>query len=135
MSPPPRRRWFQFSLRGLLVTMLICAGVFGWVGYQVKRGVERRRAVEAILQAGGSVEYAEYSSPLGHSRWLRSQLGEAVLLDVHSVHLTATRFGDRDMVHLHPLTQLQGLWLDGTQVTDAGLIHLQSQPRLNFLSL
>ena len=29
---PKRRRWYQFSLRTLMLFMVVCAVVFGWLG-------------------------------------------------------------------------------------------------------
>ena len=39
------------------------------------------------------------------------------------------------MAHLRGLTQLQGLFLDNTQVSDAGLAHLRGLTRLKRLYL
>ena len=56
-TEPNRRPWWRslrFSLRGLIVVVLIIGGSLGWV---VHRARVQRRAVAAIEKAGGTVEY------------------------------------------------------------------------------
>jgi len=43
---PPRRRWYQFSLRTLLVWMLLVSVLCAWFGLRVKRV----RECHAILE-------------------------------------------------------------------------------------
>lgn len=43
MPTPPRRLWYQVSLRGLLIWVVLFGAVFGWVGHQVEW--TRRREV------------------------------------------------------------------------------------------
>jgi hypothetical protein len=57
--PKPLRRWFQYSLRTLLVLMLVFGCGFGWLGMKVKQAREQREAVEtteerAMLTFGGT---------------------------------------------------------------------------------
>ena len=37
----PRHRWFQFSLRGLLIAMAVLAVVMAWFGYYAKWNCDR----------------------------------------------------------------------------------------------
>ena len=55
-SPPdkPNRRFPRFSLRTLLIVMLVLGAGFGWV---VARALEQRAAVAWVREMGGSVEY------------------------------------------------------------------------------
>jgi hypothetical protein len=54
-EPPKRkRRWFQFSLRSLLIVMLLVGIYLRWTVVKVERQSE---AVKAILDDGGSVTY------------------------------------------------------------------------------
>ena len=54
-EPPKRKlRWFQFSLRSLMVFNLICAVVAGWLGKKVERK-RNERAVKGIVRLSGSV--------------------------------------------------------------------------------
>jgi hypothetical protein len=53
-DPPKRkRRWFQFSLRTLLILSMICI----WPGVTAIRASRQRRAVETIIHARGHVFY------------------------------------------------------------------------------
>jgi len=52
-----KRRWFQCSLRTLLVLMLVFACGFGWLAYQIKRAREQWQAVAAIEKLGGESKF------------------------------------------------------------------------------
>ena len=54
------RRWFQFSIRTMLVLVLLAAIPMGWVAAQLKWMQDRQRAREWIAQHG-------YNGPLVHS--------------------------------------------------------------------
>ncbi len=60
-TPKPRRRWLQFSLRTLMVLMLVFGCGFGWAGVKLKQAREQRGAVKAIRKLGGSI-YCESAS-------------------------------------------------------------------------
>jgi Leucine Rich repeat len=62
MTEPTRHRprWLRFSLRTLLVMMtVLCV----WLGIQVNAARRQKQAVEAILKAGGSVNYTYQLRP------------------------------------------------------------------------
>ncbi|MHC4178413.1 MAG: hypothetical protein ACYSWU_12950, partial [Planctomycetota bacterium] len=48
-------RWFQYSLRTLLVVVALFAVGLAWVGIQVKRGRDQQAAVKAIREFDGLV--------------------------------------------------------------------------------
>ena len=50
----PKRRWFQFSVRFLL---LLTAAVAVWLGFTMKRVRDKEEAVRAIHDLGGTVRY------------------------------------------------------------------------------
>lgn len=132
-----RRRWFQFSIRMLLVVVtLLCVALSMWV----VPAERQRRAVEAFEKLGGHVFYvgeqtASDSIPkslLTLRRWLpRVYFNEVI--EVHLIHCIEVT--DDDLVHLRELTGLQELWLPNTSVTDAGLDHLQGLTGLQYLHL
>jgi hypothetical protein len=47
-APRPRRRWLQFSLRTLLVVMLVAALGMAWVARQRQLAWQRQQAIGAI---------------------------------------------------------------------------------------
>ena len=50
----PRRRFLRFSVRGLIVLVMV---IGGWLGWIVRAARIQREAVAAIRNAGGHVHY------------------------------------------------------------------------------
>jgi hypothetical protein len=55
-SPKRKRRWFQFSLRTLLIGVVIIAIACGWLGSKIERKRKELDAVKAIIDVGGRVK-------------------------------------------------------------------------------
>ena len=192
-DPPNRkRRWFQFSLRTLMIGVTLLAVLCGWFGMKVERARKRHEAVEAIRKLGGYVHYDYEMDPNGFSLlltpppapdWLIKLLGIDFFADVAMVdlpgtlppdlrrhidlnkpppedlrrenerataiclkqlpllpHITnlgliGTQITDDQLQYLEGLDVLQKLWLNGTPVGDAGLVHLKKLPQLRYLVL
>jgi hypothetical protein len=163
-DPPKRkRRWFQFSLRTLLVSTIIIAVACGWLGKRIEQKRKDRETVAAIIKLGGIVTY-DYqtedlrANPSGPG-WLRDMLGDNFFNEVDGVwlrnatdadagvanlkgltqlrvlNLWKTKIGDGPLLHVKELTQLQELNLEGTSVTDVGLPTLKGLTQLRGLSL
>jgi hypothetical protein len=64
----PKRRWYQFSLRALLVVGLVFVIGVGWIGIRMKRAQENREAlhaaVEEIERIGGTLGFATETKDL-----------------------------------------------------------------------
>ena len=57
MNDKPKRRWYQFSLRTLLVGMtVLCLGPGGYVAYQQNKAKRQRGATEALEKLGVIVQ-------------------------------------------------------------------------------
>ncbi len=167
LTGPVLRRWrryVRFSVRGLLVLVLVIGVWLGWIVHQAR---VQRYAVATIKAAGGSVNYDwEWSDgksfPGGKPwapRWLTDLIGVDVFGHVTGVFLYTsstptdevivqvgrlTRLellglgpsaSDKGLEHWKGLTNLSVLDLSSTQVTDAGLAHLKGLTNLFFLSL
>jgi internalin A len=161
----PWRRFLRFSVRGMIVLVLI-VGV--WLGLLVRSAHIQRDAVTAIRRSGGSVNYDwEWSngkSIVGGKpwapRWFADPIGvdyfghvtyvwlsfssaatdEAIvqverLTRLQQLSVFQSSLSDVGLAHLTGLTNLKRLDLGGVQVTDAGLAHLKGLTSLSYLDL
>jgi hypothetical protein len=147
-DPPKRkRRWFQFSLRTLMIFTLMCAIPCAWLGSKIARKRKEREAVAAIEALGGYVWYdyqaaapggppwASPAEPYGPD-WLRSFLGNDFFSEVTGVSLQDANVSDADLVNLEGLSHLESLNLVGRiNVTDVGLIDIRGLAQLRMLDL
>lgn len=134
-SPPCKRRWLQFSLRTLLLFMLLASIGLSWVAVKMEQARKEREAVEAIRKTGGSVGYDYEFSPSGNRvvngkprtpAWLRRVLGE----DFFDSVVAATVNNDAALEHLKRFKQLRDVNLYGHQITDSGIEHLEALTQL-----
>jgi hypothetical protein len=140
----PKRRWFQFSVRALLVFVTLCAIPCSWIAVKLQQARRQREGVAAIEKLGGTVLYdwqteldakGQYNNQRPGPKWLRTVLGDDFFQSVYAVDLTDTRVRDKDLGKLKGWSKLEELQIDGTRVTDAGLEHLKDLGRLRTLSL
>ena len=129
-TPPvkPRHRFFRFSLRGLLVLILVVAIALAWA---IRKAREQGNAVAALEKVGCQIEYdwieSEYRGrSLTMLERLRMLLGDDKPMSVTEVKAHMSKITDADLVHFEGLDHLQTLWLDGMPITDAGLAHLRN---------
>ena len=142
MNETPKRpglRWFQYSLRTLLLAMLLASIAMSWVAVKVQRGREQKEAVKAIKSLGGEVHYdyefdASGGEPIAPA-WLRSILGEDCFAIVVSVSFPSWSVPDAALDHPEHLSGLQTLGLYRTHVTDAALERLKGLTHLEELNL
>ncbi len=161
----PWRRFLRFSVRGLIVLVLVI-GV--WLGWLVRSARIQREAVAAIKKAGGSVKYDwepcsgtvnPEGKPWGPA-WLVDLIGvdyfghvikvrvyspwnatDATLAQVgrltrlHGLHIPQASVSDLGLAHLNGLTKLKSLALSDTRITDAGLEHLKGLTDLSAIAL
>lgn len=141
-----KRRWLKFSLR----TMLIAIALFAvWLGPQVNRVREQRRAVERILGLGGSIFYGyqtddsggylsrpqRYQAQPHGPEWLSGWIGPDYFNSVVAVSLGTTEVSDDDLAYLRGLPELRSLSLEKTHVSSEGLAHLKGLRHLRRLFL
>jgi hypothetical protein len=76
-DPPKRkRRWFQFSLRTLMIVVTLLAVLCGYVGWQAKIVRHRRELIRQVVAAGSYVGF-DFALELKDSiPWLRRLLGD-----------------------------------------------------------
>ena len=143
------RRRFQFSLRSLLLLVLVVAIPCSWLSVEMKAARKQHAIVEAIQSLGGQVTYDHQDiDPFRSSfniippvppgpAWLRERLGVDLLANVAAARLAKGRLdiGDAELEYIRELTQLQVLSLNGTKVSEAGLEKLKGLTQLQFLDL
>jgi hypothetical protein len=129
-SPKPRLRWFQFSLRTLLIVVTLAAIACSWFGVKLQQKRREREVAAEIEKSGGFVFWSEPAGP----DWLRKMLGDELLVHVESVGMGIERT-DAALDSLKALNQLQELSLCNSDVTDAGLENLEGLHQLQELSL
>jgi hypothetical protein len=130
-------RWHQYSLRGLLLLMLLASIGMIPVAIGMQRANKQREAAEAIQKLGGSVTYDGLmvtGEPPGPA-WLHALLGKDVLVTLTFVKLDKTTVTDADLEHLKGLSHLRWLSLEDTNITDAGLACLKGLTKLQTLVL
>jgi len=67
----PRLRWYQFSLRTLLIVVALVAGPFAYIAHEGQIVTERRAMLKLIVDRGGEVNFGADDPPL-----LRRILGD-----------------------------------------------------------
>src|SRR5947209_6373548 len=120
VPPRCRRRWLRFSLRTLLLLVLILGVGLGWLGNVIIRVRHQRQIVAGIGAAGGQVAYDyrrylgligdhhNYSPPPG-PKFINVLFGNDVFAYVDGVYISGPRVTDADLLCLAELPRLQEL--------------------------
>ena len=144
ITPKPKRRWFQYSVRTLLVVVTLCAVLCSWLAVKMRNAERQREAVAAIHKMGGIVIYDWQVDALGRQlpnakpfgpAWLRSLLGDDFFASVAELRVHSKEFTDALLQDLIPQAKFRRVSIDDTNVTDGGLEHLKKLTHLTFLSL
>lgn len=134
----PRRRWFQFSLKALLVAVVVLSLPLSWFAARLHRARDQRKAIQALIRIEGCVAYdtddAGFPARLTPS-WLRALLGRDFFDQVIVVGLVGPQVTDSELRHLVRLRSLKSLLVIDTEVTDDGLEHLRGLTSVQDLSL
>lgn len=157
-------RRLQFSLRTMLLAVLVTVAVLGWLVWGICRERERTAAIDELQSNGVSVT-SEWRGPI----WLYKPLSaigwlpfrHVVRLESYNpsyadacmqlerltlfpeIEILAFRqprsegkwLSDDDLCELRVLQNLRCLHLEGKQITDEGLRHLRGATRLQRLCL
>ena len=132
----PNLRWFQFSLRTLLVFVTLCAIACSWVAVKRQQEKQQREALARIEELVGSLSDPQDDKPSQQFStspfWDCDAFGFRYL---GSLYLTGTRTTDSTLRQLKGLPELTRLHLDFTKVTDVGLENLKGLTQLAYLDL
>jgi hypothetical protein len=133
----PRRRWLRFSLRSLLLLVVVIAIPLAW---KVNRVRNQRSVVAEVKRLNGEVNYDwQWASPRQTEprgpRWLKNILGDDYFTDVVSVDIHAPGVTDDTIASTVRLPHLKALQIVSDDVSDAGLLHLARAEDLTFLKV
>src|SRR5436190_15524803 len=129
------RRFFQFSLRTLLILItVLCLGPGGFIAYKQAKARRQRGAVAAIERMGGYIFYDEKAA-------VRTGLWRIILGDDTCAHVIGVDFNplktenrqivDADLKNLRQLPGLSHLVLKNCpNISTAGLAELDSLANL-----
>ena len=107
-TPNPKRRWYQYSIRTLLVTMVVISVPLGWLACKIRQAREQRIVVQQIQELGGmaihcgGLEPREEWPPRVPS-WLLKTLGDDFFRTINYVDLRGSKVTDADLVRLRAL--------------------------------
>ncbi len=151
-APKPKRRWYQYSLRTLMVVVTLFAVACSWFAVKLGQARRQREAVEALMRLKAAMCNVEYDYirdsagnliPNAQSRgpaWLRNLLGIDFFCNVTEVWV-GKKITDADLVHLKYFPKLRILFFNevtpiyNPQVTDEGLKIVQGLTQLEVLGL
>ena len=139
-SPKSWRHRLRFSVRGLVILVLVVGAGLGWI---VHGAHVQRDSVAAIQRAGGTALYdwqfkdgkAVRNGKPSVLTWLVERIGADYFHNVTYVALFGSRSADDEVSHLKWLTNVQTLVLSGANVSDTGLKNLKGLVRLKSLNL
>ena len=138
----PWVRYLRFSLRGLIVLVLVIGGGMGWLVNITRDASVQRAAVAAIKRTGGNVKYErewkDGNSSWNGEPWCPAWLVDRIEIDYFgsvTVAVIGGQASDQDMTFVRNLAELQGLLVASPYVTDTGIDHLNGLRRLEWLTL
>lgn len=115
------------------VTMLFAAGLLLYFA------VRRQRAVDAIVASGGWVSFEGRTNRRGQKfsapDWLRELVGDACCDRVGNINLRRARATDGVFEQLPVLSEVRDIYIDGTDLTSARMIHMRQLANLRHLSI
>lgn len=137
MTVNPKRCWFQFSLKGLLILITAICGALGACWHFVIAPAERQReAVQMVEGLGGKVgRGSPYEEDPWFIRGLRPCLPRDYIDRVGWISLDNLPATDQHIAQFRSLHGLGTLYLRGTQLTDAAAVDLRELRQIHILDL
>jgi Leucine Rich Repeat (LRR) protein len=141
-SVAPRRRGFSFSLRSLLIAVLVLGVFCGWVGNFLIRARRQQAVLATIREMGGDIDglnlrrnFTQFPGEYAPGpRFLRSLFGDAAFVDIEHVSFPQDAT-DEQLAKLVGLPHLKDVDVQGPAITDVGLKYLTKLPALRRLSV
>ena len=142
---PKRRRWFQFRLRTLIISVLLLSLPLSWFATRVEMARRQREAAEVIRQLGGEISYdwdiiySQHRSLMGLREpntltWILRATLDKEFSDVVAVTLRDDP-PDADLAILKAFPNLRSLEVVCIPVTDEGIRNIAGVTTLRSLLL
>ena len=139
-SLKPLRNRLRFSVRGLIIVVLLLGCGLGGMAHFIHQAQVQRETIAAIERSGGFVDYDRQwrdGAPLRGKpwwpRWLEARVGIDGLSNV--VHVSFDHLSDVELELVERLPRLEDLDARKSSVTDAGLAYLAGLRCLRSLDL
>jgi hypothetical protein len=137
----PHCRLLRFSLRAMLLLVVVIALPLGWKTNRVRN---QQAAIAEIEQLGGQFEYdyqrdwstlRETGSDPPAPQWLRRLLSDDFFANVTAVHFQESEVTVRALHYAESLPEMKMLLLGWTTTTDDGLANLDKARSVRILDL
>ncbi len=133
-SPKPRRRWLRFSLRSLLLLVVVVAIPLGWKVNRARNQVQVVAELEK-LNAWFKYDYEIRKTEPG-PKWLIDRLGKEYFVEVIQVTVGGPQVSDETISRIARLPKLEYVNLrPSSKITDKGLVHFAGMHGLQGVDL
>jgi hypothetical protein len=136
-------RWYQYSLRSLMLLVLLVAIFMSWFAVKMKQARVQRTIVVELLKTNAAIGYNYLHDELGNPTkradtfvpyWLENILGRDFFENVTTIIFEEPN--DRDLDYLNSLTHVQSIYVFyPNNITDEGLKNISSITALKKLDL
>jgi hypothetical protein len=130
-------RWLRFSLRSLLILMLLFAIPCGWVAKRMREKRLEHEAIAEMAEHGGHLlEYYVGSPPTKSSFivWLEGWLGEGFFTTMTKLSLDGP-MTDGGFEQVANCRSLKEIWVNNAELTANGLLPLKDLHELELIDL
>jgi hypothetical protein len=134
-KPKSKLRWYQFSLRTLLIVVTLFAVACSWFATEYRRAVRRGQAFRKVEMQ--FYTYGGHFSPPWYSSWFHKMAGDGECYNISFLVTNAQSYiTNDDMMLIGRFDELAQLSINFQEtVTDEGLQYIESLQNLSELSL